>query len=369
MRTARRNALLGLVFGLLLAGCAQSASPLPDPTAPAATDIANLRPIDLPRDHRPHQDLTEWWYFTGHLQDQEGFRFGFEFVIFAANRQSLGSSFAAHLAISDQSPGSFRYAERTSNFHGAASWGDRLCVGGWNLDIGDSGFTIAASDDAFGLDLKLRPQKPPVLHGQGGVIDFGAVGWSYYYSQTRLAVEGRVTLAGVERDVTGLAWFDHQWGDFLVTGQGGWDWFSLQLEDGRELMATALRDADGDVSTTYGTLVGESGNTEHLDAAALQILVLDRWRSPHSGADYPARWRLIVPAAGLDLDLVPTIPDQELDTRASTGTIYWEGSVDARQAGQPAGRGFVELTGYAQTGEERPPETAVRQNLCGPTSQ
>ena len=231
-----------------------------------------------------------------------------------------------------------------------SSSGLRLCVGGWDLGIGDSGFSIAAGDEAIGLDLRLRPQKPPVLHGQGGLIDFGEVGWSYYYSQTRLAVEGRVTFEGVDRSVTGQAWF------------------SLQLDDGRELMATALRDAEGGVSTTYGTLVGDAGAVTHLDASALRIQVLDRWRSPHSGANYPARWRLRVPAAGLDLDLTPTIPDQELDTRASTGTIYWEGSVEARQAGQPVGRGFVELTGYARTGDGPPPESAVRQNLCGPTS-
>lgn len=368
MRVAGRNALLGIVVGLLLSGCAQAAAPLPDPAAPAPVEIADLPPIELPRDHRPHQDLTEWWYFTGHLQDRAGTWFGFEFVIFAANRQSLGSSFAAHLAISGPNPDSFRYAERTSNVHGAANRGDRLCVGGWDLGIGESGFSIAAGDEAIGLDLRLRPQKPPVLHGQGGVIDFGEVGWSYYYSQTRLAVEGRVTFEGVERSVTGQAWYDHQWGDFLVTGQGGWDWFSLQLDDGRELMATVLRDAEGGVSTTYGTLVGDAGAVTHLDGSGLRIQVLDRWRSPHSGADYPARWRLRVPAAGLDLDLTPTIPDQELDTRASTGTIYWEGSVEARQAGQPVGRGFVELTGYAQTGDGPPPEPAVRQNLCGPTS-
>lgn len=366
MRAAPANALPGLIIGLLLAGCAQSLTPLPDPAAPAPVEIAGLPPIELPRDHRPHQDLSEWWYFTGHLQDREGTWFGFEFVIFAANRQSLGSSFAAHVAISDPNPGSFRYAERTSNLHGAANRGDWLCVGGWTLGIGENGFSIAAGDDSFGFDLMLRPTKPPVLHGDGGVIDFGAAGWSYYYSHTRLAVEGKLILGGAERSVAGQAWFDHQWGDFLVTGQGGWDWFSLQLDDGRELMATVLRDADGDGTTVYGTLVGGTGAAAHLDATAIEIQVLADWRSPRSGAEYPARWNLRVPAAGLDLDLIPTIPDQELDTSASTGTIYWEGSVQARQAGQSVGRGFVELTGYARTGDQRPPRAAIGQNLCGP---
>ena len=369
MKVARRIVPPGLIIALLLTGCGQSAAPLPDPGAPAPFDIAGLPPIELPRDHRPHQDLSEWWYFTGHLQDRAGTWYGFEFVIFSADRKTLGKSYAAHLAISNPNPGSFRYAERTSNTHGAAALDDRLCVGGWDLAIGDDGFAIAAGDEAFGLDLRLRPQKPPVLHGEEGVIDFGAVGWSYYYSHTRLAVEGQVVIDGVERGVTGQAWYDHQWGDFLVTSQGGWDWFSLQLNDGRELMATVLRDADGGVSTTYGPLVDAAGAADHLDESEVRVRVLGRWRSPHTGAEYPARWRLSVPAAGLDLDVSPTIPDQELDTRESTGTIYWEGSVEASQAGEPAGRGFVELTGYARAGDVRPPGPAVGENLCGPISQ
>ena len=368
MRIRRAGPLVAAI-ALLLAGCAQAAMPLPDPAPPASVDVSELAPIELPRDHRAHQDLSEWWYFTGHLQDGTGAWYGFEFVIFAANRRSLGSTYAAHLAMSQSTPGSFRYAQRTSNSHGAAAnRGDLLCVGGWTLAIGEDGFSVSAADEGIGLELDLRPRKPPVLHGEKGVVDFGAAGWSYYYSHTRLAANGMITVDGDRRAVTGQAWFDHQWGDFLVTGQGGWDWFSLQLDDGRELMATILRDAVGEPTAVYGTLVSESGATVHLDADAIRIEALANWSSPRSGATYPARWRVSVPVAGLLLDLYPSIPDQELDTRASTGTIYWEGSVDARHSGETVGRGFVELTGYAPSANDRPPEPAIGQNLCGPPS-
>lgn len=369
MAVARRIGPLTILLGLLLAGCAGSGAPLPEPTLPPPTRAESLPPIELPADHRPHRDLSEWWYFTGHLQDADGDWYGFEFVIFSANRRGLGSSFAAHLAISDPGSGRFGYAERISSADGAgANRGDLLCVGGWDLRLEDGGYSISAGGEGLGLDLTLRPRKPAVLHGEEGVIDFGAAGWSYYYSQTRLAVEGRLALDGTERAVSGQAWFDHQWGDFLVTGQGGWDWFALQLDDGRELMATVLRDHDGAAIRTYGTLVDGAGRADHLDATQIRIETLARWQSPRSGADYPSRWRIGVPAAGLALELTPTIPDQELDARASTGTIYWEGAVEAEQAGAAVGRGFVELTGYARAGEVPPPASAVGQNLCGPPS-
>ncbi len=360
---------LTLAIALLLAGCGQSATPLPEPAPPPSLEISQLPPVELPRDHRPHQDLSEWWYFTGHLQDAEGTSYGFEFVIFGANRRNLGPTFAGHLAISDPDSGAFRYAQRTSAAHGAGENRESvLCVGGWALALGDDGFEISAADEGMSLALDLRATKPAVLHGETGLIDFGPAGWSYYYSHTRLAAEGHITVGDRSREVRGQAWFDHQWGDFLVTGQGGWDWFSLQLDDGRELMATALRDADGAVTTSYGTLVNGSGASEHLDATAIDIAVLGHWQSPHSGATYPARWRLGVPAAGLDIELLPVLPDQELDTRTSTGTIYWEGAVEIRQEGRLVGRGFVELTGYAEFANEPPPAPGIGQNLCGPLS-
>ena len=366
LKTARRVGVLALA--LLLLGCGGELAPLPEPVPAAPVNIAQLPPIELPRDHRPHQDLSEWWYFTGHLQDDDGAWFGFEFVIFGANRAALGSTFASHLALSEPGSGSFRFAQRTSTAHGASVDGEAvICVGGWTLALGADSFKVRADSEDLGLELDLQPLNPAVLHGDRGLIDFGPAGWSYYYSHTRLAASGEITLGGRTRQVRGQAWFDHQWGNFLVTGQGGWDWFSLQLDDGRDLMATILRDPDGVATARYGTLVDGDGAARHLDAAAIEIATRDRWISPHSGAEYPAGWRLSVPGDDLDLEIWPAIPDQELDTRASTGTIYWEGAVDVYGGGRPQGRGFVELTGYARNAIASPPETFIGQNLCGPS--
>ena len=205
----------------------------------------------------------------------------------------------------------------------------------------------------MGLDLLLRTTKPPALHDTDGWIDFGPAGGSYYYSRTAMDATGSVVLHGETLDVTGTAWFDHQWGDFISVGGGGWDWFAVNLEDGTDLTLSLVRDADGSYPLVYGTLVDAAGSTRHLEADAFTVEVLDRWVSPATGADYPAGWRIVIPGDDLDIELRPTVAAQELDTRATTGVIYWEGSQDVRatRAGVPlAGAGYVELTGYAASG-------------------
>jgi predicted secreted hydrolase len=150
--------------------------------------------------------------------------------------------------------------------------------------------------------------------------------------------------------VEGLAWFDHQWGDFISVGGGGWDWFAVNLDDGTDLTFSLVRDADGSYPLVYGTLVEADGTVRHLDRDAFTIDVTGRWTSPHTGADYPAGWLLDVPGEDLVIELEPTVADQELDTRATTGVVYWEGSqrVMATRAGERlGGEGYVELTGYA----------------------
>jgi predicted secreted hydrolase len=151
--------------------------------------------------------------------------------------------------------------------------------------------------------------------------------------------------------VSGIAWFDHQWGDFIAVGAGGWDWFSVQLGDGRDLTLSLVHGPNGEHVLDYGTLVAADGTARHLDAADFTVSVLDRWKSPHSGADYPAEWRIQLPTENVTLHLTPTLADQELDTRASSGNFYWEGEVtiDGTAAGGAPlhGLGYVELTGYA----------------------
>ncbi|MEO5940928.1 MAG: lipocalin family protein, partial [Candidatus Limnocylindrales bacterium] len=161
---------------------------------------------------------------------------------------------------------------------------------------------------------------------------------------------GSVVIDGEPVAVTGDAWFDHQWGDFIAVGGGGWDWFAINLADGTDLTLSLVRDGDGSYPLVYGTLVEAGGRTRHLQRDAFSIEVTRRWTSPSSGADYPAGWRVSIPSERLVIDLTPTVSAQELDTRATTGVVYWEGSqrVAATRAGTPlGGEAYVELTGYA----------------------
>ncbi len=349
MRHIRLPAL-ALVGALILAACGAVHAPLADSPAPEF-DVASLPPISLPADHAPHANLTEWWYFTGHLRTSEARRYGFELAFFQSVRGDTSPAYVAHLALTDVDGQEFRFDQRISTAHGARSAdGLDLCVGGWTLRAVPGGFELEGQSDSFGIDLTVRPDKPAVMHNRSGVLDFSPYGWSYYYSFTRSSVTGNLRDGERRFAVTGQAWMDHQWGDFISASDAGWDWFSVQLDDGRDFTASLVRGSDGALALEYGTLVGADGRARHIGADELEIDALGTWTSPSTGATYPSGWRVRVPDAGLDLTLDPVLADQELDTRASVGLTYWEGAVDVRAAGQVVGRGYVELTGHGPTG-------------------
>jgi len=383
---------LALVAVALLAGCTAGSPILANPTAPrpavrAPTQppaaVADPLPIVLPRDDGPHDRLTEWWYDTGHLRATDGTTYGFEFVIFRAERGAFPTSWASHLAITDESGDRFVYSQRIDvgpqvdrsprgpdgaptgfdlSLTGAdPSRPDTLDRPAWMMRGSDGTDHLSASlspDEAatagvpggLGLDLELRATKPPAFHDGDGWIDFGEAGGSYYYSRTAMAAEGTLTLDGRTLDVVGEGWFDHQWGDFISVGGGGWDWFAVDLADGTDLTLSLIRDADGSYPLVYGTVIASDGTTTHLDGEAFTVTVTRRWQSPATGADYPAGWSIDIPGQELHVELTPTVAAQELDTSATTGVVYWEGSqrVSATRAGVPvAGQAYVELTGYA----------------------
>lgn len=378
-RSIGRWAWLALAVALAASGCAAgqpilaqapAAHPTPPPTAAPTARPSDPQPIVFPRDDGPHDRLTEWWYDTGHLTTADGRHFGFEFVIFRAERGGFPVSWASHLALTDEAAGTFRYDQRTA----VGPQVDRSPPGGgFDLSIaapeaaggepggGASAWTMAglggrdtlsatSSSAGFGLHLTLDPQgRPPVLQGVGGWVDFGPAGGSYYYSRPRLSVGGTLDLGGVALAVTGLAWFDHQWGDFIALGGGGWDWFAVDLDDGSAVTLSLVRAADGSYPLVYGTYVRPDGSALHLGPEAFTVTALGTWTSPHTGARYPSGWRLAIPGQGLTITLEPTVADQELDTRPSTGVVYWEGSqrVAATRDGAPlGGEAYVELTGY-----------------------
>ena len=330
------------------------------------------RTFAFPADHGPHRTFrTEWWYWTGNLRasgaDGAARRFGFQLTFFrtalartVAPRRSAWETrdvYMAHLALTDVAAGRFRARDRWArgalDLAGAATGPFRVWLGDWIAAPGaPTGWPLRlrASEDDIGIDLALSPGKPPVLHGERGLsrksADPGNA--SYYYSLTRMPAAGHVRVAGRTFAVNGLAWMDREWStSALGADQVGWDWFALQLDDGRELMLYRLRERDGGIaSTSQGTLVAADGGARALDRDAVEVLVLDHWVSPRDGTRYPAGWRLRIPSAGLDLLVTPLVRDQELDLTVR----YWEGAVSVAGTadGRPlGGSGYVELVGYA----------------------
>ncbi len=377
-----------LVFATAACSGPILANPPVDRTVPARPTAApsvppDPQPVSLPRDDGPHQRLTEWWYYTGHLVAEDGRRFGFEAVVFRAERGLAPVAWASHLALTDEAGDRFLYAQRAqigpSVDHSPTDaagkpTGFRLSIsefdpanplGGtplpWVL-AGSGGSDMIQANlsqgeaviagGAFGLDLALNATKPVALHGDSGWIDFGPAGSSYYYSRTRMNTAGTLNLGDTALRVVGTAWFDHQWGDFVSVGGGGWDWFAVNLEDGTDLTISLVRAADGSYPLVYGTLVDSAGATRHLEATDLSVEPVPgkTWSSPTTGATYPAGWTIRIPDGDLVIHLRPTVAAQELDTRQTTGVVYWEGSqvVTATRNGRPVGgEAYVELTGFA----------------------
>ena len=383
---------LVLLFALALVAGACSGPVLANPPAQhpvvvAPTDppspVPDPIPVELPRDDAPHERLTEWWYYTGHLRDDAGGRYGFEYVIFRAERGGFPVSWASHLALTDETGDRFTYAQRLEigpqvDRGGAAADGFALAISGFDptqpagpagtpwamagtngtdrLQAAATQVETAGDPRSIGLDLLLRSTKPAALHDEDGWIDFGPAGGSYYYSRTAMTATGSLELDGRTVSVEGTAWFDHQWGDFIAVGGGGWDWFAVNLDDGTDLTISLVRDADGSYPLVYGTLVEADGDVTHLPREAFEVDVTAEWTSPDTGATYPAGWSIAIPGEDLLVELEPTVADQELDTRATTGVVYWEGSqrVTGTRAGETlGGEGYVELTGYAEVTADR----------------
>jgi RND superfamily putative drug exporter len=373
---------LALVAALAV-GCSPTgqllANPLP-PTPPAATKapvvsrVPDPQPITLPADEAPHDRMTEWWYYTGHLATDSGRRFGFEFVVFRAERGAFPVSWASHLALTDEQGNRFLYDQRSEigpQVSVGAGPGFSFALRGtndagvpdvaappWVMSGTDGRDSLAASSANFGFQLSLSSvRSSPVLHDGDGWVDFGPAGGSYYYSWPRMQAAGSVSLDGTTMSVDGEAWFDHQWGDFIAVGGGGWDWFAVNLADGTDLTLSLVRAADGTYPLIYGTYVASDGSVSHLAQTDFNVTPTRSWTSSASGATYPAGWHIEIPAKQLTIDLTPTVADQELDTRATTGVTYWEGSqhVTASRNGQPvAGEAYVELTGYATSSGATP---------------
>ena len=327
------------------------------------------RVFQFPRDHGAHpQYKTEWWYYTGHLLAKDGESFGYQLTFFRASLRkpdlkarsawTLHTVYFAHLALSDATRKTFIYREKANR--GALGLADaaegrlKVWIDSWSAQIEGNAHHIQAKDEGLGLYLTLTPTKPPVLHGDAGFSRKAAQGdaASYYYSLTRMDTRGRVILGGRELEVTGSSWMDHEFFTHtLAAEQAGWDWFALQLDDGREVMLYLLRHQNGTIDpASSGTLVDPQGRACHLTLADFKLTPTGCWKSPHSKATYPAGWNLEIPGIGYSLTLTPTLADQEIRAGEAGGVTYWEGQikVQGRKQQQPVnGQGYAELTGYA----------------------
>ncbi len=329
----------------------------------------------FPRDHFSHDDFrTEWWYATGQVSTAEGRRFGYQFTLFrrgvrppgdrapVASRWVVDHLPLGHFALTDITSGRFSFAQRLergafgrAGFPPPGEAQDRLAwVGDWALAMpADQSFRVSATQAGAALELRLEPTRPPLLNGERGVSQKSAgVGQaSHYYSLTRLRTSGKVTVEGKDYAVAGLSWLDREWGtNQLSPEQVGWDWFSLHLSDGSDLMLYRLRRQDGSADPfSSGTWRGPDGTTRHLQRADFILTAVPgrTWTSARSGGCYPQEWQIQLPGEGVELRVTALMANQEL---ALDPVAYWEGAVEARgsRAGAAlSGEGYLEMTGYS----------------------
>ncbi|HEY3065894.1 MAG TPA: lipocalin-like domain-containing protein [Methylomirabilota bacterium] len=334
------------------------------------------RTFVFPRDHGPHPAYrTEWWYYTGNVATPEGRHFGYQLTFFRialtpeavvrASRWGATHVYMAHFAVTDTRAGRFRPSQRfargAAGLAGAQASPFRVWLEDWSVEgAGENGLPmrLRAADGGAAIDLTLDAGKPVVLQGDHGLSRKGAEDGnaSYYYSFTRMPTRGTIEIDGRRFAVAGASWMDREWSTSGLGDNVGWDWFALQLGDGRDLMFYRLRRADGSADEwSGGTLVAADGSARPLGSRDVGIDVLDTWVSP-AGTRYPARWRLRLDGARLQLDLTPRLSDQELGEPLR----YWEGAVrvEGTDGAVPVtGDGYVELVGYATS--SRAPRTGA----------
>jgi predicted secreted hydrolase len=330
----------------------------------------------FPTDHGSHPSYkTEWWYYTGHLQEPNTpHKFGYQLTFFRSgsgiqskalpqnSRWELPDVLAAHFALTDIYSRRFFYEERfgrPGDLLGAANpqkldvW-----IRNWKatrLENGQHLLQGKTSDGKIALNLTLTPTKREILHGTNGLSQKAACQGcaSHYYSLPRLQSKGTLVFEGKTYPLEGLSWMDHEFGsNQLSEKQVGWDWLSLHLSNGEDLMLYRMRLKDGTVDlNSSGTLVDAQGVVHHLNREDFEMEPLSKWSSPHSDGIYPMGWRVRIPSRNLRLLVTPELENQELVLKKNTGVTYWEGaSAVSGDNGYDAvtGKGYVEMTGYAE---------------------
>ncbi len=366
---SKDSALLLLCIGAL--AVIASLSTIASPASEGFLQAIEPRTFQFPEDHADHSGFqTEWWYYTGNLASKGGRSLGFQLTFFRVQLRAVplasdsswrtSQIYFGHFTVSDLAQEAFYVAEKSGR--GAVGIAGvsfepptvRVFLHGWESVIEGETHRLRAESDRFAINLELGSEKSPILHGEGGLSRKGAEPGqaSYYYSLTRMNTEGTVRIDKEDFEVSGLSWMDHEFtSNVLSEDQVGWDWMSLQLTDGCEIMLYVLRHKDGSLDPfSSGTWVERDGTPVHLPRETFTITATDYWQSPKSKARYPSSWKVEVFAYDISLKVLPKMKAQELVTEQSTQVTYWEGSVsvDGTASGhEVTGSGYVELTGYA----------------------
>ena len=347
----RLLAMLALAFPVLAA-------------PPQLSAVVPGKAVVLPQDFGAHPDFrTEWWYVTGWLETPDGKPLGFQVTFFRSatdhdadnpSRFAPKQLIIAHAALSDPAVGKLLHEQKSAR----EGFGRAYAHTG-NTDVkldtwrfvreNDGRYRASLPGREFTLDLVLTPTQPPMLQGENGFSRKGPKPEqaSYYYSEPQLKVAGSVSGNGSTRAVTGSAWLDHEWSTTVLDPDAaGWDWVGANMDDGSALMAFRIRLKNGGTLWSHAALRDGSGRVSHFGPGQVTFLPVRSWRSPRTGATYPVAMQVSVGDATWQLE--PLQDDQELDSRQSTGSVYWEGAVTVKRDGRPVGRGYLELTGYVK---------------------
>lgn len=334
------------------------------PAAPP--DFASVvpgKPLAFPRDFGAHPDFrTEWWYVTGWLETPDQKPVGFQITFFRSateHDRANPSRFAprqliiAHAALSDPAAGKLLHDQRSAREGFGLAYAKEgntdVKLEDWYLVRGANSYRTRITAKDFTLDFTLTPTQPPMLQGENGFSRKGPrpEQASYYYSEPHLQVSGTVTKNGKPVTIKGSAWLDHEWStSVLDPGAAGWDWIGVNLDDGSALMAFRIRGKDGNTLWAHAAIRNRTGRTTQFGPEQVRFTPLRNWRSPRTDASYPVELRIAT--GDIEWKLTPLQDDQELDSRQSTGSVYWEGAVTVTRDGKPAGRGYLEMTGYVK---------------------
>lgn len=347
-----------LFFLLLLLAQFSNAAP------PEFAQVTPNRALNFPADFGSHPNFrTEWWYATGWLETSDKKPLGFQITFFrsatsvdAANPSQFAPKqlIIAHAALSDPALGKLLYDQKSARegfgLVYAKLGNTDVKLDDWRIKHAANGqYQVSVKARDFALNLLLTPTQPPMLQGNHGFSRKGPKPEqaSYYYSEPQLRVAGSITRSGKPTSVTGSAWLDHEWSTSVLDANAvGWDWVGANLDDGGALMTFQIRDKTGAPFWAHAAMRDATGKITQFEADAVRFIPQRRWRSPRTGAAYPVAMR--IQTGSTIWQLTPLQDDQELDSRQSTGSVYWEGAVSVSRDGKPAGHGYLELTGYVK---------------------